>query len=128
MDVMSPDYRLDIVIVGAGLSGIGAAISCAIGGHSVKVLEAASQLSEVYTIPLLPNRSLLKVYPCLGGSWPSDHSQRVEDPPALEVTAFILGSRSGTDQARRAWLQWTGSCQGIFVQQEDQTEIRCSFH
>jgi salicylate hydroxylase len=40
--------KIEIVIVGAGLSGLGAAISCALGGHSVKVLESASQLSEVY--------------------------------------------------------------------------------
>jgi salicylate hydroxylase len=42
------DPKLNIIIVGAGLGGIGAAISCAQGGHNVKVLEAASQIAEVY--------------------------------------------------------------------------------
>lgn len=41
------DAKLDIIIVGAGLGGIGAAISCALGGHNVKVLEAASKIAEV---------------------------------------------------------------------------------
>ena len=38
---------LDIVIVGAGLSGLGAAISCAFGGHKVRVLESAPAITEV---------------------------------------------------------------------------------
>ena len=41
------DAKLNIIIVGAGLGGIGAAISCAQGGHNVKVLEATSQIAEV---------------------------------------------------------------------------------
>ena len=39
--------RLRIIIVGAGLSGIGAAISCALAGHSIVVLESAKELAEV---------------------------------------------------------------------------------
>lgn len=50
--------KLDIIVVGAGLSGIGAAISCASGGHSVKVLEAASQIAEVGAgLQITPNAS-----------------------------------------------------------------------
>lgn len=41
------DAKLNIIIVGAGLGGIGAAISCALEGHNVTVLESASQIAEV---------------------------------------------------------------------------------
>ncbi|KAF2421252.1 FAD binding domain protein [Tothia fuscella] len=51
---------LRIIIVGAGLSGIGAAISCALGGHSVTVLESAAQIAEIGAgLQITPNASRL---------------------------------------------------------------------
>lgn len=41
--------RLDIIIIGAGLSGLSAAVSCAQAGHNVLVLEGARELAEVCT-------------------------------------------------------------------------------
>ena len=44
---------LDIIVIGAGLGGLAAAISCALGGHRVTVLEQAKELAEVR----VPSRS-----------------------------------------------------------------------
>jgi salicylate hydroxylase len=43
---MSP---LKVIIVGAGLSGLGAAIQSSMSGHSILVLESAKELGEVRT-------------------------------------------------------------------------------
>ena len=48
------DYRADsptlrVIIVGAGLSGLGAGIQSALSGHSVLILESAKELGEVRT-------------------------------------------------------------------------------
>ncbi|KAF2187164.1 FAD/NAD(P)-binding domain-containing protein [Zopfia rhizophila CBS 207.26] len=50
--------RLDILIVGAGLGGLGAAISLLLAGHTVHILESTSQIAEVGAgIQCLPNSS-----------------------------------------------------------------------
>ena len=36
-----------IIVVGAGLGGVGAAISCFLAGHSVHILESTSEIGEV---------------------------------------------------------------------------------
>lgn len=38
---------LDIVVVGAGISGLATAISCSLSGHHVTIFEAAKELGEV---------------------------------------------------------------------------------
>ncbi|KAH0354221.1 FAD/NAD(P)-binding domain-containing protein, partial [Aureobasidium melanogenum] len=50
--------QLNIIIVGAGLGGLGAAISLLLAGHKVHVLESASKIAEVGAgIQVLPNSS-----------------------------------------------------------------------
>ncbi|KIV89302.1 hypothetical protein PV10_08879 [Exophiala mesophila] len=50
--------KLDIIVVGAGLGGIGAAIALLLAGHSVHIFEAATEIGEVGAgIQVLPNSS-----------------------------------------------------------------------
>lgn len=39
--------NLKIIVIGAGISGLGVAIAASLSGHQVDVLEAAPQLAEV---------------------------------------------------------------------------------
>ncbi|KEF58622.1 salicylate hydroxylase [Exophiala aquamarina CBS 119918] len=52
--------QLNIAIVGAGLAGLAAAISCALANHKVTVLESAKQLTEIGAgLQVTPNASRL---------------------------------------------------------------------
>ncbi|KAE8396213.1 hypothetical protein BDV23DRAFT_192117 [Aspergillus alliaceus] len=52
--------HLDITIVGAGLSGLATAISCASSGHTVQVIEQAKELAEIGAgLQITPNASRL---------------------------------------------------------------------
>ncbi|KUJ23552.1 FAD/NAD(P)-binding domain-containing protein [Mollisia scopiformis] len=63
------EAKLKIIIVGAGLGGAGAAISCLLKGHSVHILESASEIGEIGAgIQVLPNSSKVLKY------WGLEHS------------------------------------------------------
>ncbi|KAL4802009.1 hypothetical protein BDV18DRAFT_148048 [Aspergillus unguis] len=50
--------RLEIIIVGAGLAGVGATIACLLAGHTVHLLESAKEIGEIGAgIQVLPNSS-----------------------------------------------------------------------
>lgn len=44
---MGESVKLEILIVGAGLGGLSAAVACALGGHHATVLERSPELAEV---------------------------------------------------------------------------------
>ncbi|KAK4501616.1 hypothetical protein PRZ48_007425 [Zasmidium cellare] len=59
--------RLNVIVVGAGLGGLGAAIALLLAGHNVHVLESASQIGEVGAgIQVLPNSSRVLIQWGLG--------------------------------------------------------------
>lgn len=62
---------LDIIVVGAGLGGLGAAISSAVSGHKVTVIESAKELQEVGAgLQITPNGSrLLKSWQVAESLW-----------------------------------------------------------
>lgn len=46
--------KLDVIVVGAGISGLATAISTALSGHNVTVFESAKELLEVRSRPEFP--------------------------------------------------------------------------
>lgn len=54
------EQTLNIIVVGAGLAGLGAAISAALAHHQVRVFEAAKELTEIGAgLQITPNASRL---------------------------------------------------------------------
>ncbi|CAO2656540.1 Nn.00g053430.m01.CDS01 [Neocucurbitaria sp. VM-36] len=54
--------KLDVVIIGAGLGGLGAAISILLTGHNVHILESAPEIGEIGAgIQCLPNASRILI-------------------------------------------------------------------
>ncbi|KAM0721729.1 hypothetical protein Q7P37_002654 [Cladosporium fusiforme] len=57
---VSSSSPLSITIVGAGLAGLAAAVSCSLAGHKVLVLESAKELAEIGAgLQITPNASKL---------------------------------------------------------------------
>ncbi|KAG2416020.1 hypothetical protein HFD88_007212 [Aspergillus terreus] len=99
---MKSEAHLDIVIVGAGLSGLATAISCAASGHSVQVIEQAKELAEVGAgLQITPNASRLFRHWNLPASvWAS-----AAEPTAMTVhryTGEVLAHESNYDKNIRA--------------------------
>ncbi|BEI83393.1 hypothetical protein CcaverHIS002_0312610 [Cutaneotrichosporon cavernicola] len=88
---------LHVVIVGAGLGGLSAAISCSLAGHKVTVLEQAAKLGEVGAgIQLTPNVTRLLrswgVYDELRASAVEPHNiwfRRWQTGEAIGVTHLV---------------------------------------
>ncbi|KAK9447912.1 3-hydroxybenzoate 6-hydroxylase [Limtongia smithiae] len=89
---MTFNQVLEVIVVGAGMAGLGAAISCALAGHSVTVLEGVKELAEVGAgLQITPNGSrLLKVWSVDESLWKA----------AAEPTVLTVHRYDGTLLAR----------------------------
>lgn len=90
---MSPPPQYHIIIVGAGLGGLGAAIALARKGHHVEVLEGAAELSEIgagITIPPNASRILVSEY-----GLREQFEEKVTWPPSINMRRYATGERIG---------------------------------
>lgn len=91
--------KLDVVIVGAGLAGLAAAISCALANHNIIVLEGARQLTEIGAgLQITPNAS--RLFQAWGIE--SDIEALAAEPTLLAVHRYsdgrVLAQENGFDQ------------------------------
>ncbi|ORY66612.1 uncharacterized protein BCR38DRAFT_457105 [Pseudomassariella vexata] len=100
-----PEARLNVTIVGAGLGGLSAAISSALAGHSVRVIESAKELSEIGAgLQISPNGSRLLQYWGL----PPSFWSTIAEPTELTVHSYsgeVLTHASGFDKDIRQKYQ-----------------------
>ncbi|KAJ5749722.1 hypothetical protein N7533_006750 [Penicillium manginii] len=96
------EARLRVIIVGAGLSGIATAISAALSGHSVEVIEQAKELAEVGAgLQITPNASRLLQYWKL----PSSLWEAAAEPTKVTVHRYsgaVLAHEATFDKDIRA--------------------------
>ncbi|KXJ85635.1 hypothetical protein Micbo1qcDRAFT_221762 [Microdochium bolleyi] len=93
--------RLDIVVVGAGLAGLSAAIASRLGGHRVTVFESVRELREVGAgLQVTPNATkILQQWGMPDTLWESG-----AEPTALYVHRYdgqVLAQEDGFDQKMR---------------------------
>ncbi|RHZ60794.1 putative monooxygenase [Aspergillus thermomutatus] len=83
--MVSEEAHLRIIIAGAGLGGLAAAVSCALSGHTVEVVEQAKELVEVGAgLQITPNASRLFKYWQL----PNSIWEAAAEPTALTVHRY----------------------------------------
>jgi salicylate hydroxylase len=130
---VSQEARLRVIIVGAGLSGIATAISAALSGQSVEVIEQAQELAEVGAgLQITPNASrLLKYWKLRDSLW-----EAAAEPTKLTVHrysgevlahdgAFDKGIRAKYDNAPFVDLHRVDLQQGLYARAQD---LGVTFH
>ncbi|UPL00009.1 hypothetical protein LCI18_010943 [Fusarium solani-melongenae] len=86
---------LDIIVVGAGISGLATAISCSLSGHRVTIFEAAKELGEVGAgLQITPNASrILKEWGVPDSLW-----KLAAEPGCLAVHRYSDGKILAMDK------------------------------
>ncbi|PYH42526.1 FAD/NAD(P)-binding domain-containing protein [Aspergillus saccharolyticus JOP 1030-1] len=95
-----PSCTLNIIIAGAGIAGLGAAISCLLAGHNVQILEATSEIKHVGAgIQVLPNGSrILKHWGLeekLSMHWAKAEAYRVFGWKGNQITSMNVQDTAG---------------------------------
>lgn len=106
--------QLDVIVVGAGISGLATAISTALSGHNVTVFESAKELLEVITCPfiylfLARGKGAHKLTVVLDRCRSPSHPQRHQDPPKMGPRGQTLESRGRAQLADRPPLLGQGA-------------------
>ncbi|KAI8961402.1 FAD/NAD(P)-binding domain-containing protein [Daldinia sp. FL1419] len=99
---LHPAVRLDVLVVGAGISGLATAIETALSGHHVTVFESAEGLHEIGAgIQITPNASrILQRWGLSNDLWAS-----VSEPTSIVLrryTGEVLFLEENWDQETRA--------------------------
>lgn len=103
---------LDIIVVGAGISGLATAISCSLSGHRVTIFEAAKELAEVRFEKPSPNQISL-IERCLGRCRLTDHTECLLDTQRMgRPRQSLEASCRAHMSCRTPLLRWQSPCDG----------------
>lgn len=102
--------QLDVIVVGAGISGLATAISTALSGHNVTVFESAKELLEVTSLLFLPGgKGRTQAHSRLDRCRSPSHPQRHQDPPKMGPRGQTLEGRGRAQLADRPPLLGQGA-------------------
>ena len=118
---------LDITIVGAGLAGLSAAISCSLAGHNVLVTESAKELAEVGHHSLGLERRQMMLMVRIDRRRPPNHPQRQQALRTLGRRRNIAAeSRRAFLLGREEVLRWQDTLTDRQLRCRHAPEVQCT--